>query len=217
MIANYDGEILHVDRRVGDVLERLDALGALENAHVIFCSDHGEEFADHHGWAHVNSIYEEIAACPLAYRPPGGVAGGRVIERPVGVLDVVRTAIALLGLDAPPLHQGELIPELLGSRVAARERPVLCAMPPNLFSLRLGRWKLLRRGTSADPVWRLFDMSADPRERGDLALVYPDTVSLLRGYLDGMIASQSLSSLDEIGSTADPELLRQLKNLGYVR
>jgi arylsulfatase A-like enzyme len=221
MVARYDGEIYAVDRAIGDFLKGLSEIGLLERSHVLFLTDHGEEFGDHQGWFHGNSIYEEMTGSPTAYRPPGGlpgdIEGARVIERPVAILDLASTLCCLLGFETPPMHQGRRIPELFGESPPEGETPVLSELPPWLYSLRLGRWKLIRRGSTGSPNERLYDLSADPLERMDLSVELPDTLAYLRGYLEGMLADFSQTSLDEVTATSDPELLERLKTLGYIR
>jgi len=217
MLARYDGEIHQTDRRIGDLLDELQALGILDRCHLVFLTDHGEEFGDHEGWYHGNSIYEEMIATPLAYRPPGGLAEQRIIERPTPMIDMPYTLCRLLGLEIPPLHQGREIPELLGQEPPAREVPVLTELPPTLFAVRAGDWKLVRRGPEGEPVWELYDLGDDPEERNDLAAALPDTVAWLRGYMEGRVAELAQQALDDIATTSDPALLEQLRTLGYIR
>ncbi len=218
MVANYDASIHLVDRRIGDLMRELDEMGVADRAHVIFCSDHGEQFLDHSGWGHGKSIYEELTGCPLAYRPPGGLpSGGGVVERPVSLLDMLRTVCLLAGLEAPPLHQGEEIPELLAAGTRGADRPILSEIVPRLYSMRYRNWKLIRRGSPDSPEWRLFDRRTDPGEQVDLAAVLPDTLAYLQGYFAGLQAKYEQTSLREVESRVDPEMLRQLRDLGYIK
>ena len=153
----------------------------------------------------------------MAYRPPGGIAGGRRIERPVALLDLMRTLCTQAGLEVPPMHQGRDIPELSGKAPPRHAPPVLSELPPSLYALRHQRWKLMRRGPRSDPEWRLFDLSQDPLERDDLAAVYPDTLSLLRSWLESAVAGYARMSVEEVSTTTDPEMLRRLRTLGYIR
>jgi arylsulfatase A-like enzyme len=217
MIANYDGEIRLVDLLIGELLDGLRRRGLLEGGHLLFFSDHGEEFFDHRGWRHSYSIYEEMTGCVMAYRPPGGVSGGQTIDRPVGMLDLSRSLFDILGFEPPLLHQGRPIPEILGASAPLVDQPVLSELPPYLYSLRLRDWKLIRRGPIHDPEWRLYNLAEDPKERVNLAAVAPDTLAQLRSYFDGMIASLAQTSLGEREPVADPETLARLRALGYLR
>jgi arylsulfatase A-like enzyme len=217
MIARYDGEIHSTDRRLGTLLDELRRTGELDRCHILFLTDHGEEFGDHRGWYHGNSIYEEVVASPMAYRPPGGIAGGRTIARPTAALDLFYTLFELIGLEAPRLHQGREIPELLGKPAPVAAPPVLSEYPPHLYALRQGDWKLIRRGSARAPGWHLFNLRDDPGERNDLAGALPDTVAQLRGYLEGRVSELARTALSEASTTTDPELLERLRSLGYIQ
>lgn len=217
MVANYDAEIHLVDRNIGQLLAGLRERGLLETSHILFCTDHGEEFGDHGGWFHGPCVYEEMTACPLAYHPPGGLPGGAHLERPVALLDALLTLCLRIGLEAPPMHQGVPIPELLGEAEPLRAVPVFSELPPTLYALRLRNWKLVQRGPRAAPVYKLFDLSVDPGELHDLALLEPDTLAYLQGYLQGIVADRKRAALGEVTGTADPEVLRHLRDLGYIK
>jgi arylsulfatase A-like enzyme len=217
MVARYDGEIHHIDRRLEALFGELRTLGAFDRGHLIFLTDHGEQFGDHAGWFHGHGIYDEMITSPMIYRPPGGLPARFTIARPTPMLDLPFTLCRALGFDPPPLHQGREIPELLGRTAPTRPAPILSELPPWLYALRLGRWKLIQRGPSGDPEWRLYDLESDPLESRNLAPVYPDTLAYLRGYLEGRLAEVTQTRLASVSSTRDPELLERLKTLGYIR
>ncbi|MBD3236568.1 MAG: sulfatase-like hydrolase/transferase [Candidatus Eisenbacteria bacterium] len=224
MIANYDGEIRHLDRLLGELFDALAARGLDRSAHLLLFTDHGEEFFDHRGWRHGRSIYEEVVGCVMAYRPPGGVPGGRIIQRPVAMLDLPRTLFDLIETEVPAQHQGRVIPELLPRKPATEGRlsvggelAVLSERPPTLYALRKGRWKLIRRGSESDPDWRLFDMEVDPREQNDLAAAHPDTVARLRGELEALVGVFAQTQLGEGPAEVDPRSLERLRALGYIK
>ncbi len=216
MVANYDGEIRAVDEAFGVLMAGLAELGYLDGCHIIFCTDHGEEFGDHRGWFHGASIYEEMIACPLAYRPPGGVKGGRIVARPIPLIDIIPTLCARIGIEPLPLDQGSEIPEVTGAASPEYALPVLSEAPPCLYALRLRGWKLVRRGPKTSPDYQLFDLDRDPLERTDLAAQWPDTLAMLRGYLDDLTVTFGRRSEKEIPAAENPELLRRLRDLGYI-
>ncbi len=216
MIANYDGEIHRADALLGRALDGMRELGLLDRCHLLLFTDHGEEFGDHGGWNHTYSIYDEISGAVMAYRPPGGLPGGRRIERPVAMLDLTRSLFEILGFDPSPAHQGRLLPEIVPGARRALDRSVLCEMPPYLYSLRLGDWKLIQRGPRDDPDWRLYNLAADPREMRNLARAEPDTLAQARLHLQGLLAALAQVALGMDDDEISPELLRQLETLGYI-
>jgi len=217
MVARYDGEIHFVDRHFGRVIDGLRERGVFENSHVVFLTDHGEELGDHGGWFHGHSIYEELTGSPLSYRPPAGVSGGRLIERPVNLLDLTATLLEVLEMEPMALHQGRAIPELLGRPRPGTRSSVVSSLPPHLYSCRLGPWKLVRAGDPADPTDRLFNLTADPREQNDLAGLLPDTLDMMRDSLEVNVLWRTAAGIDADHSRMDPETLERLRSLGYIR
>jgi hypothetical protein len=81
----------------------------------------------------------------------------------------------------------------------------------------LGEWKLVQRGHLTDPDFRLFHMARDPAEQVDLSAVEPDTLAMLRGYLEGARDALEQTSLGEREAITDPKALARLRALGYLQ
>jgi arylsulfatase len=91
----YCGEIAYLDRQVGDLMRRLEAMGLLKKTYVIFTSDHGEEFLEHGFYGHGSFLHEELVHVPLMILGPG--VQPQIVDQPVENLRVYQTALALLG------------------------------------------------------------------------------------------------------------------------
>jgi arylsulfatase A-like enzyme len=72
---------------------------------VILTADHGEEFFEHGSVLHGRSYFEEVIRVPLLLRGPGVPAGLRT-DNLASLVDVVPTALGLLGLPIPDAVQG---------------------------------------------------------------------------------------------------------------
>ena len=84
----YSAVVLDADRFVGATIEALKDTGAWEQTVFVLLSDHGEEFGEHRGWLHDQSVYEELLHVPLLIRFPGDRHAGLRIATPVSTLDV---------------------------------------------------------------------------------------------------------------------------------
>ena len=98
----YYGLITHVDHQIKRVLDHLRISGELENTFVLFCADHGEMLGDHYLWRK-SYAYEGSTRVPMVMRLPEMMAGerGRIINRPVGLEDVMPTLLSVAGADVP--------------------------------------------------------------------------------------------------------------------
>ncbi|MEQ1572227.1 MAG: sulfatase-like hydrolase/transferase [Myxococcota bacterium] len=55
----YEAELTYWDHEFGQMWERLDQLGALDDTLVVFVTDHGEQFFERGGWGHGNTLAAE--------------------------------------------------------------------------------------------------------------------------------------------------------------
>ena len=94
----YALEVEFVDRRIGELMAELDRRGVLDNALVIFTSDHGEAFEEHNHVGHISQLYDELIRVPLIVSHPGRLPEGLVIDDTVGLIDLFPTVAELLDL-----------------------------------------------------------------------------------------------------------------------
>ncbi|MCA8986907.1 MAG: sulfatase [Planctomycetaceae bacterium] len=110
-----------VDRRIGQLLQRLDSEGIRDNTLVIFISDHGccqirgKQF-----------LYDEGIHIPLIMRWPGKIPPGQVCNDLVSAIDLCATVLDAAHVQAPvPLQGISLFSEKLKERefiFAARDK-----------------------------------------------------------------------------------------------
>lgn len=190
LISLYDSEIRFADRFLGRLVETLEP-EVLARTLFVFASDHGEEFFDHGGWKHGQSLYEEQIRVPLVFRWDGHIAPGGRLDATVRLLDVAPTLVAAAGGEPPADWQGvDLLPALTGAapapRLAAFSQHL--AHGPLRAAAVLDGKKLIRFNRSEpfapadslqDYLYRvdlgrldaleLYDLAKDPAERRNLA------------------------------------------------
>jgi len=164
MMSNYFGLVHEVDHWVGRILDTLDEIGETENTLVIFTSDHGEMLGAH-GFREKNMFYEEAAHIPLLMRLPGKIPAGRVIDTPVGQIDLHATILDYLDVPPVPTNGESLRPVV--DQDATREyivsEWVKSAVPG--YMVYDGRWKLMFGRTADMPsLDGLYDLTTDPHE-----------------------------------------------------
>jgi arylsulfatase A-like enzyme len=221
MRANYAGEVSAADAALGRALDRLRAAGRLDGTIVVVTSDHGEEFHEHGGWTHGQSLYEELVRVPLVIRGPGGAPGaGRRIEAPVSLVDVAPTVLDLAGVasGAPasgrslvPLLEGRTLPpvphfaEIRAGPVGARA--VFLAGDACIVARKAGREACEAYDLRRDPGQRVDRLAASGEPGG------PER--RLREVLDAAFASMEAGALPRESRAFDEETKRALEAIGY--
>ncbi|MFO7976371.1 MAG: sulfatase-like hydrolase/transferase, partial [Candidatus Hydrogenedentota bacterium] len=97
----YYTEIEYMDAHIGAFIEELRERGLYEDSVIIFTADHGEEFYDHEGWWHGQTLYDEVVHVPLMLHLPGGAMAGKVNANFARHIDIAPTMLSLAGLQKP--------------------------------------------------------------------------------------------------------------------
>ncbi len=213
--AAYAAGVRAADRTVGAILDALEARGLLEHAVLVVTSDHGEELAEHGGWDHGHTLYEEQLRIPLLLRLPGDESGGRRPGAPVSLLDVMPTLLAIAGA---PTSSGLLGRDLRDPAPVDGAPPLLVSgvkSRTGLHAIQSGRHKFVFDEDGG--VGRLYDRQADPAERRDLSRQRPETRTTLERQLARLRAD---AARDRFGDAPrvplDPALAVRLEALGYL-
>lgn len=105
-IACYYGMISCMDKYIGLILDRLDALGLAENTLVVFTTDHGH-FYGHHGLIAKGPFhYEDVIRVPFLVRWPGQVPAGAESDALQTLVDLPQSFLSACGIDAPEAMTG---------------------------------------------------------------------------------------------------------------
>jgi uncharacterized sulfatase len=100
-IATYYGMISLMDKQIGQILDKLDALGLTENTLVVFASDHGH-FYGHHGLIAKGPFhYEDMVRVPLIARLPACIPAGVMSNSLQSLVDFAPTFLQFAGLAIP--------------------------------------------------------------------------------------------------------------------
>ncbi|WP_323772083.1 sulfatase-like hydrolase/transferase [Antarctobacter sp.] len=187
----YFGMISCVDYEVGRILHALEEAGELDDTYVIFISDHGEWLGDHRLLLKGPMMYDGLLRVPCLIQGPD-VPSGRVINDPVGSVDVLATAADMAGLDAAGGHGRSWRGLWTGAEsrdFALSEYGVdslRSAVDMDLMTVRSAGYRMsmdLRTQTG-----ELYDLQDDPQEKVN-RFEDPDFVAIRREHHD-MIRSR---------------------------
>jgi len=223
-IGAYDGSIRFVDDQIGRLLDGLEKLGLLEQTLVVVFSDHGEEFWDHAieqsswkdnprdfwGVGHGHQMYEELVRVPLIVAGPG-IPADKVETCPVSLLDVGTVVLGTVGDRESTLGHGRQLGSSRGEACGGRALTVSSnAYGPSSRVVRLGRFKLVRRGANE----RFVDLELDPLERRHSSAVDVGVQASLRRILDSLARMEAASRSS--GESLGEDSLDELRSLGYL-
>lgn len=171
-MAAYYGLITELDRNVGEILKAVSASASAENTAIIYVSDHGDMCCEHGMWWK-SSFYEGSAGVPMIASWPGRFAEGVEESAVTSLIDVGPTLLDLAQAPSLPDVSGRsFLPFLRGNPIPDWPHLVFCEYTGLLGDqpscmVRSERWKL--NYYSEFDSCQLFDISADPEERNDLA------------------------------------------------
>lgn len=118
--GTYYGMVRHVDHVVGQLVEKLDALGLKENTIIAINSDHGLQLGEH-GLHKKRNFYEQTILSPLIITKPGRIIPGTVVEEPVEMLDFIPTLLELSDMPVPDGIRGRSLVPLMEGRGTPRD------------------------------------------------------------------------------------------------
>ncbi|MBZ0295563.1 MAG: sulfatase-like hydrolase/transferase [Anaerolineae bacterium] len=166
--AYYLANVTMIDEKVGEILQTLDEQGYLDNAVVIFTSDHGDCLTDH-GHSQKWTMYDTITRVPTIIWSPDESQPGRRISGLCQLMDLGPTVLELAGITPPEMMQAQsLRPALQGEDWTGRDY-VFAEHPadgiyegPYMTMVRNRRWKLVHFADTNEG--QLFDLENDPNE-----------------------------------------------------
>ena len=158
----------YIDIQVGRVLDKLEAMGELDNPYVFYTADHGMAIG-RHGLQGKQNLYEHTWRVPYFVKGPGIKSGSRA-QGNIYLLDTLSTLCDLAGIDVPETNEGiSFKPILMGEKQTSRDilYGVYCGgTKPGMRSVRKGDWKLVKFDVMDGEVreTQLFNLKDNPHE-----------------------------------------------------
>lgn len=167
--AYYLANVTMIDEKIGQILQTLEAKGYLEDAVVIFTSDHGDALGDH-GHSQKWTMYDIIIRMPLIVWSPNRFTGGRKLEGLCQLMDIGPAILELAGVPVPASMEAiSLLPALQGEPWEGRpyvfsehSRDGILRETDFMSMVRSREWKLVH--FLDEPFGQLFDLVNDPEE-----------------------------------------------------
>lgn len=229
----YDASVHLADHMAGSVIDELRERGVWNDTLFILLSDHGEEFGEHGGWFHDQSVYEEQLRVPLIIHFPHEQYAGQHIHSVVSLVDIMPTIFGYLAKPnaAQRTHGRDLMPLIRGEEPDASDEFYVPAMRMNIKKyyrpwkesrgdinvvVRKGPWKGI---WNVEPdTLELYDLSSDPHEQHDVAKANPALALAMQAFARVWYENcgKNAAAPPERAEPPGEETLRNLRLLGYV-
>ncbi len=190
LIKNQLRCLTAIDEGVGRLLKTLEETGQLDNTFLVFTSDNGYFWGEHHlgdkRWA-----YEESLRIPMLMRYPKRIKAGSKISQMVMNVDMAPTMLDLVGVAAPKEVQGRSILPLFKGSVKNWRTAFLSEYfmepqyqrVPSWQAVRNERWKYVHF-TELQGMDELYDLKSDPGEMKNMIFDAASTLAGLKKDLD---------------------------------
>jgi len=158
----------NIDIQIGRVLDKLKAMGELDNTYIVYTADHGMAIG-RHGLQGKQNLYEHTWRVPLIVKGPGIKPGSRA-QGNIYLQDILATLCDLTSVAPPESNEGTSIkPVLEGKQAVVRD--VLYGVynggtKPGMRSVKKGDWKLIKYDVLDGKVreTQLFNIAENPNE-----------------------------------------------------
>jgi arylsulfatase A-like enzyme len=227
-VSMYNASITQNDKAFGDLIQKLKSLDLYDKTLVILMSDHGEEFYEHGGFAHGQTLYQEQVKHLFIVKLPHQLKAGHIIEENVQEIDIFPTLLDFAGVSIPAYLSGKSLRRLLllsGSTDSPVHHEIFLETGPKLNKKAIidGKWKFIHTGTEwTNDIreYELYALESDPREQTNLIGRSPIIAHYLRIRLFNWVnAQEKLLNIGKEGieKTLTQKEIEELKALGYIK
>jgi len=154
--------LVSLDRSIGEVMNKLEGIGELDNTVVIFISDNGKHWGEHR-MDTKSTAYEESIKVPFAMRYPPLVSEPYIEGKLAANIDIAPTIYELSETAMPAIIDGMSLVNLLEGDEEWRSTLLLEAWPDR------GHWTAVHTGNSIyietdNDLSEFYDLEIDPYE-----------------------------------------------------
>lgn len=196
----------NIDIHIRQVLEKLEAMGELDNTYIFYTADHGMAIG-RHGLQGKQNLYHHTWRVPFIVKGPGIQPGSRATGN-IYLLDALATICDLTGTSIPETCEGTSFkPVLMGEEDSVRDVLYGCycgGAKPGIRSVKKNDWKLIRyesRDGKASET-QLFNLADNPNE-------------FLKQHHDSQVMTLSgiRPAANQVNLATDPKHAEKLKEM----
>jgi arylsulfatase A-like enzyme len=239
--ALYDGDIRRTDKFVGKLIDKMEALGLLEDTILIITSDHGEDLGGRNPkdatmeFGHGHNLYDESLLVPLIFYNTNVFLQGKKIPHQVRLLDITPTILDYVNIKEKFEFQGASLKEMIEGK-DNKSRPAYSEATTygtERESIRFNDFKYVHRisfgqitqpesyGLPITPLHELFNLKEDPFERNNIAHTQEEMVHNSQELISFIFPEKEFDKNEApetktLDLSKDESLLNSLRGLGYI-
>lgn len=240
--ALYRQDVKTADDKLRQILEHARKRSGNRKLVTTITSDHGEHFGEHDLTHHQYSVRSELVRVPLIVH---GFEASQIIDAPVSLVDIAPSVLQWAGVDVPPNLDGRPLPTNAQARLNENRLIVStysndfptdwpedrwipdvnpnrakgdCQEQHRVFGhmLSIIEFPYKLNWYEKYPV-ELYDLSADPAETTDLSKDNLPVFEKLSSPLQRVVEEAAFLPSGQFDiDGVRPELLRNLRGLGYI-
>ncbi len=167
---HYAANVSMIDEQIGRIMQSLDARGYLDNALVIFTSDHADALGEH-GHIQKWTMYDSVVRVPLIFWSKNLPVQPGQREELVQMFDIAPTILETAGLSVPADFEARSLWNSMSNRADHQPRDAVYAELARdhiqtgsefILMRRDVRWKIVIY--LDDTYGELYDLETDPAE-----------------------------------------------------
>jgi arylsulfatase A len=188
--ATYAAMITYLDKKAGEIMNQIDALGKRENTLIIFTSDNGAafqvggtdpDFFNSNGDLRdlKGSLYEGGIRIPFIASWPGKIKPSSISTHVGAHYDIKTTVADLLKVSLQETDGISFLPELMDKKQSRHEYLYFELYEySGQQAVRMGDWKAVKQNMVKDKSakWELYNLKRDIGEKNNLAEKYPKVI-----------------------------------------
>ncbi|MEK6775293.1 MAG: sulfatase [bacterium] len=218
LIDLYDGGIAYFDEQFGRLIQGLKTAGVFQNSIIVFTADHGDEFMEHGGVTHGQSVFDELIHVPLIVS--GGVKrSGSRYSGLVEMIDLAPTLMEMLDIPFDYKVTGKSFLKQLNGKRPIKE--IAFSEINRVQGYMTGRWFVSARTKSEKAIYNVrtnsylyFNLLTDPAEAHPLSREQFQEAGRLEKVLQKW--RKQYGSKEE-RADYDTDTMNTLRSLGYVQ
>lgn len=162
----YYADITLIDRKIGEVLDKLKALGLYDNTLILFTSDHGDFMGDFGVASKAQYCSEALMRIPFLLKPPAGDYQGRREDGFISSVEIAATFLTAAGLEVPSNISPRSLTQFFGPESGIQRFEDLYMEARDIRAIREERYKLVYYAGRS--YGEFYDLIIDPEEKYNL-------------------------------------------------